>query len=60
MRYHSFAPFHKTLAAVVTGTIGWATAVVVSAPAAITASEWVFGATVLATALGVYHVNNQP
>lgn len=50
--------YRKTIAAVITGAIGWAAAVVVSDPAAITASEWVMGATALATALGVYTVQN--
>lgn len=58
MTYHSLAPFKKTVAAVVTGVIGWATAVVVSPDAAIGAGEWVMGATVLATALGVYQIKN--
>jgi len=51
--------YRKTISAVITGTIGWASAVVVSQPAAITASEWVMGATVLATAFGVYQVTNK-
>ena len=55
----SLAPYRKTISAVVTGLIGWAAAVVASAPAHVTASEWVFGATVLATALGVYTVGNK-
>lgn len=50
--------YRKFIAAVVTGAIGWAAAVVASPPAAITASEWIMGATALATALGVYVVPN--
>ena len=50
--------YRKAIAAVVTGVIGWATAVVASAPAAITSTEWIMLATVLATALGVYGVAN--
>lgn len=50
--------YRKTVAAVVTGAIGWAAAVVASEPSSITASEWIFGATALATALGVYTVAN--
>lgn len=50
--------YRKTITAVVTGAIGWAAAVVVSDPTAITASEWVMGATALATALGVYSIAN--
>jgi hypothetical protein len=56
--YHTFSAYRKTVAAVVTGLIGWAAAVVVSPTASVTASEWVVGATVLATALGVYGVTN--
>lgn len=52
------APYRKTVAAVVTGAIGWAAVVVSSDPSAITAQEWIMGATVLATALGVYQVSN--
>lgn len=55
----SLAPYRKTVAAVVTGVIGWASAVVVSEPVHITAGEWVMGATVLATALGVYTIANE-
>lgn len=51
----------KTITALVTGAIGWATLVVNSAPTEITSSEWIVGATILATALGVYAVpNNDP
>lgn len=55
----NIAPYRKTIAAVVTGLIGWATVVVTSEPTAITASEWNMLATVLATALGVYQVSNE-
>lgn len=54
----NLAPYRKTVSAVVTGVIGWAAAVVASAPTHVTASEWVFGATVLATALGVWALPN--
>lgn len=50
--------YRKTIAAVVTALIGWAAAVVASDPAAITAGEWIFGATAVATALGVYLAPN--
>lgn len=53
------AKYRKTVAAVTTGVIGWAAAVVTSPVAHISASEWVMGATVLATALGVYSVPNK-
>lgn len=51
--------YRKTITAVVTGGIGWAGAVVASKSGPVTASEWVMGATVLATALGVYAVPNK-
>jgi hypothetical protein len=50
--------FAKTIIAVVTGAIGWATLVVNSDAGSITANEWIVGATYLATALGVYAVPN--
>jgi hypothetical protein len=52
--------YKKTIAALVTGGIGWATAVVQSAPAHISATEWIMLATVAATGLGVYSVTNEP
>lgn len=48
------AEYRKTIAAVVIGGIGWATAVVSSPSGPITSTEWIAGATALATALGVY------
>lgn len=50
----------KTVTAVVAGAIGWATMVTNSAPAHISAAEWIAGATALAVALGVYLVPNSP
>lgn len=50
--------YTKTIAALVTGLIGWATLVVNSSSTAITASEWIVLATAGATALGVYGVTN--
>ena len=50
--------YAKTITAVVAGAIGWATLVVNSDPSAITASEWIAGATYLAVALGVYVAPN--
>jgi hypothetical protein len=50
--------YRKTIAAVVTGLIGWATAVVQSGTGGVTSTEWIMLATVLATALGVYGVTN--
>lgn len=55
----NLAPYKKTIAAVVTGLIGWSSAVVVSDPAQITAGEYVMLATVVATALGVYQITNE-
>lgn len=52
--------YRKTLTAVITGLIGWGAVVVVSERASISASEWIGLATVLATALGVYSVPNEP
>lgn len=51
--------YSKTIAAVITGLIGWGAAVVQSMPTAITATEWIMLATIVATALGVYQVTNQ-
>jgi hypothetical protein len=50
--------YGKTITAVCTGLIGWAALVVNSAPTAITASEWIAGATSLAIAIGVFSVTN--
>jgi hypothetical protein len=54
----NFAPYRKTLTALVTGLIGWGTAVVASSSSAVTATEWIMLATVAATSLGVYGVSN--
>ena len=53
-----FGTAQKTVAAVVTGVIGWGFGVVASDPAPITATEWMFLAVAGATALGVYGVAN--
>jgi hypothetical protein len=50
--------YKKTITAVVVGVIGWATLVVTSDATAISAEEWIAGATALAIALGVYAVPN--
>jgi hypothetical protein len=50
--------YSKTVAAVVVGALGWAAVVIASPAHAITAPEWLVGATALATALGVYTVKN--
>lgn len=50
--------YNKTIAALVTGLIGWSSVVIVSEATKISAPEWVMFATVVATALGVYTVPN--
>lgn len=50
--------YAKLVTAVVVGAIGWATLVVNSPASAISASEWIAGATALATAFGVFVVPN--
>lgn len=52
--------YSKMITALVAGAIGWATLVINSAPAHISAAEWIVGATYLATALGVFVVPNSP
>ena len=51
--------YRKTVSAVVTGLIGWATIVITSEVVPITSSEWLTLVVVLATALGVYTVRNE-
>lgn len=55
---NKLAPYRKTVAALVTGLLGWGAVVVTSEPSAIIATEWLMLGTVLATALGVYQVSN--
>jgi hypothetical protein len=57
--WNRLAPYRKTVTALVTGAIGWATLVVTSGSGPITAEEWIAGATALAIALGVYSVSNE-
>lgn len=52
--------YRKTITALVTGGIGWATMVIQSAPVHITATEWIGLATFVAIALGVYTIPNEP
>jgi len=54
----TIANIRKALTPLVVGGIGWATLVINSAPTGITAAEWVAGAVVLATGLGVYAIPN--
>jgi L-serine deaminase len=51
--------YSKLIAALVAGAIGWATLVVNSPAAHISAQEWIVGATYLASAFGVFVVPNQ-
>lgn len=51
--------YKKTISALVTGVLGWVAVVITSAPAAVSASEWLMLGVVLATALGVYTVRNE-
>jgi hypothetical protein len=51
---------NKTLTALITGLIGWATLVVNSPSASITSGEWIELATAVAVALGVYTISNAP
>ncbi len=50
--------YRKTIAAVVGASLTWGVVVTESAPAAVTASEWIAGGVLLATAVGVYGVKN--
>ena len=50
--------YRKTVAALVTGNIGWAGIVIASPAPGVTASEWLALAIVEATALGVYTFAN--
>jgi hypothetical protein len=50
--------YNKTVVALVAAIIGWSTVVVQSASDKITSSEWLYGGTLLAMALGVYTVAN--
>lgn len=52
--------YRKTIAAVITGLLGWGAVVITSDTAKISASEWLILGTALATALGVYSVPNEP
>lgn len=55
---NKLAPYNKTIAALVIGVLGWASSVVTSNPAHVTAGEWVQLGTAIATAFGVYSVSN--
>lgn len=53
------APYRKSVAALVTGLLGWGSIVVASNRAGISAEEWLTLGVVLATSLGVYSVKNE-
>jgi hypothetical protein len=50
----------KAIGAFLVGAVGWGAAVVESAPAHITATEWIAGATVIVSTLVVYVLTNAP
>ena len=52
------AKYRKTILALVTGLLGWATMVVTSPSGPIAAAEWVALATAIVTACGVYAIPN--
>lgn len=54
------AKYRKAIAATITGAIGVATAVVQSAPAHVTATEWIMAATAAGTVLMVWLFPNDP
>lgn len=56
----NLASYSKSIAALVTASLGWAAVVISSPSAAITAPEWLALGVGLATALGVYTVPNIP
>lgn len=51
-------PYAKAITALVGAAIGFATLVITSEPAAISAAEWLAGAIGLATSIGVYAAPN--
>lgn len=54
------ANIRKALTPIVTGGLGWAGLVILSPSAQITSGEWLAGASILATSLGVYAMTNAP
>jgi hypothetical protein len=52
------ARYRKAVMAVVAAVVAWATLVMTSTPAGVTAPEWLNGAILLCGALGVYQVPN--
>ncbi len=58
----SFGRYQKTIAAFVTGILGWFGAVIAAHPDnfSVSNSQWLQLAAIVATALGVYAVANDP
>lgn len=56
----SIGEIRKALTPIVVGGMTWATFVVNSSSKPITGNEWLYGASLLVTALGVYTVTNAP
>lgn len=56
----SFGRYSKAITALVGAALAWGHLVLNSAPTDITGNEWLEGAVLLATALGVYGVTNKP
>lgn len=56
----SIADIRKALTPLVTGGMAWAAFVVNSPSKPITGNEWLYGASILATSLGVYAITNGP
>ncbi|HEX2578679.1 MAG TPA: hypothetical protein VHK88_20210 [Aquihabitans sp.] len=54
----SLSRYRKAIAAILTGLLGWATAVVQSDPEQITSAEWIGAATVIVATIAVYLVPN--
>lgn len=55
---NKLSAYRKTVTALVGAVIAFAQLVIYSPGASISASEWVTGAILLATALGVYSISN--
>lgn len=56
----NLSKYNKSIAALATGALGWGAVVIASAPAHITASEWLGLGVVIVTAVGVRQIPNTP
>lgn len=56
----TIAEIRKALTPIVTGGLSWAAFIVHSSSGPITADEWLLGASILATSIGVYAITNGP